>query len=195
AGAELMAAVKPDGTVLVEGEVAGHLEGFHFRLDGTSSGGTSSGGTISGRAISGPDTKPLLTAVRRVLTTEIPARLARLERDDDATFALDGAGGLSWNGAVVARLAAGETALSPRVAPVASEFLDGRARERLRLRLATWLRRHLEERLASACACAWQPGCAGTWRSDWRRSTASPRWPPVPAATGRVATGAGIPRS
>ncbi|MHA1152578.1 MAG: helicase-related protein, partial [Alphaproteobacteria bacterium] len=153
AGAELMAAVKPDGTVLVEGEVAGHLEGFHFRLDGTSSGGTSSGGTssgatISGRAISGPDTKPLLTAVRRVLATEIPARLARLERDDDATFALDGAGGLSWNGAIVARLAAGETVLSPRVAPVASEFLDGRARERLRLRLATWLRRHLEERLA-----------------------------------------------
>ncbi|MEE9210149.1 MAG: disulfide oxidoreductase, partial [Kiloniellales bacterium] len=138
AGGELLAAIKPDGTVLVEGEIAGRLEGFHFRLDTT----------VSGGAISGPDAKPLLTAVRRVLAAEIPARLARLERDDDAAFALDGAGGLSWNGAVVARLAAGETAFAPRVAPLASEFLDGRARERLRRRLASWLRRHLEIRLA-----------------------------------------------
>ncbi len=143
AGGELLAAIKPDGTVLVEGETAGRLEGFHFRLDGAVSGGAS-----SGHASSSPDAKPLLTAVRRVLATEIPARLARLERDHDAAFALDGTGGLSWNGAVVARLAAGETALAPRIAPLASEFLDGRARERLRLRLAPWLRRHLEAQLA-----------------------------------------------
>jgi ATP-dependent RNA helicase SUPV3L1/SUV3 len=132
-GEELLAAVKPDGPVLVEGELAGRLEGFHFRLDS---------------AVSGLDAKPLLTAVRRVLAAEIPSRLARLERDGDTAFALDDAGGLSWNGAVVARLAAGETALAPRVAPLASEFLDGRARERLRLRLATWLRRHLETQMA-----------------------------------------------
>jgi ATP-dependent RNA helicase SUPV3L1/SUV3 len=138
AGGELLAAVKRDGTVLVEGEVAGQLEGFHFRLRGE----------ISGSAVSGPDVKPLLTAVRRVLATEIPARLARLERDEDAAFALDGLGNLTWNGEIVARLAAGETALAPRVAPLASEFLDGRARERLRLRLAAWLRQHLGDRLA-----------------------------------------------
>ena len=133
AGGALLAAVKPDGEVVVEGEAAGRLEGFHFRLDS---------------AVSGPDAKPLLTAVRRVLMTEIPARLARLERDDNTAFALDGAGGLSWDGVVVARLAAGETALAPRIAPLASEFLDGRARERLRLRLATWLRQYLRAELA-----------------------------------------------
>jgi len=148
AGGELLAAVKRDGTVLVEGEIAGRLEGFHFRLGGENSGSPISGGAISGGTISGPDVKPLLTAVRRVLATEIPARLARLERDDDGAFALDGLGNLSWNGAIVARLAAGETALAPRVAPLASEFLDGRARERLRQRLAVWLRQHLADRLA-----------------------------------------------
>jgi ATP-dependent RNA helicase SUPV3L1/SUV3 len=155
AGGELMAAIKPDGTVLVEGEVAGRLEGFHFQLDG---------------AISGSDVKPLLTAVRRVLATEIPARLARLERDDDAAFALDGVGKLSWNGAVVARLSAGETALAPRVAPLASEFLDGRARERLRRRLASWLSRHQEARLAPlyliAAAAAGPGGNGGNNGSD-----------------------------
>ena len=132
-GAELLAAIKPDGTVLVEGELAGRLEGFHFQLDST---------------VSGSDSKPLLTAVRRVLATEIPARLGRLERSGDTAFGLDESGRLSWDGAVVARLAAGETALAPRVAPLASEFLDGRARERLRRCLASWLRRHLEARLA-----------------------------------------------
>jgi len=132
-GGELLAAVKPDGEVVVEGEAAGRLEGFHFRLDS---------------AVSGSDAKPLLTAVRRVLGAEIPARLARLERDDDTAFALDGAGGLSWDGVVVGRLGAGETALAPRIAPRASEFLDGRARERLRRRLATWLRQFLRAELA-----------------------------------------------
>ena len=153
AGGELLAAIKPDGTVLVEGEIAGRLEGFHFRLDSAIPGGAIPGGAIPGAAIpggaiSGLDAKPLLTAVRRVLATEIPARLARLERDDDAAFALDGAGGLAWRGAAVAKIEAGETALNPRVAPLASEFLDGRARERLRLRLTAWLQRHLEACLA-----------------------------------------------
>jgi len=149
-GGALLAAIKPDGEVVVEGEVAGHLEGFHFRLDS---------------AVSGPDAKPLLTAVRRVLMAEIPARLARLERAGDTAFALDGAGGLSWDGVVVARLAAGETALAPRIAPLASEFLDGRARERLRLRLATWLRQYLRAELAPlhriAAAAAGEGGDGG----------------------------------
>ena len=69
AGGELLAAIKPDGTVLVEGEIAGRLEGFHFRLDSAIPGGAIPGGAIPGAAIpggaiSGLDAKPLLTAVR-----------------------------------------------------------------------------------------------------------------------------------
>ena len=53
AGGDLLAAIKPGGEVVVEGEFVGRLEGFNFRLDGT---------------VEGEDAKPLLTAARRVLS-------------------------------------------------------------------------------------------------------------------------------
>ena len=133
AGDDLLAAVKADGEVVVEGEFVGRLEGFRFRLDGT---------------VEVEDAKALLTAARRALAGEIPARVKRLELDGDAAFALEADGRLAWRGVPVARLAAGDGVLKPRVEPLASEFLDGRARERLRLRLTEWLRRHLEAELA-----------------------------------------------
>ena len=133
AGDDLLAAVKADGEVVVEGEFVGRLEGFRFRLDGT---------------VESEDAKALLTAARRALAGEIPARVTRLERDGDAAFALEADGRLAWRGVPVARLAAGDGVLKPRVEPLTSEFLDGRARERLRLRLTAWLRRHLEAELA-----------------------------------------------
>ena len=42
----------------------------------------------------------------------------------------------------------GDTVLNPGVEPLSSEFLDGRGRERVRQRLAAWLRRHLRIALA-----------------------------------------------
>ncbi len=132
AGDEMLAAVKSDGTVLVEGEYVGRLDGFRFRVD---------------EAVTGTDARPLLTAARRALSGEIPNRLRDLERAPAREFALRPDGILTWREAKVGRLRAGETALSPEVEPLASEFLDGRARERLRHRLADWTRRHLRNRL------------------------------------------------
>ena len=133
AGGDLLAAIKPGGEVVVEGEFVGRLEGFNFRLDST---------------VEGEDAKPLLTAARRVLSGEIPARVKRLEQDGDEAFGLEADGRLAWRGVPVARLAAGESALKPAVAPLPSEFLDGRARERLRVRLSAWLHQHLRVELA-----------------------------------------------
>ncbi|MCH6586864.1 MAG: disulfide oxidoreductase, partial [Proteobacteria bacterium] len=92
AGDDLLAAVKADGEVVVEGEFVGRLEGFRFRLDGT---------------VEIEDAKALLTAARRALAGEIPARVKRLELDGDAAFALEADGRLAWRGVPVARLAAG----------------------------------------------------------------------------------------
>jgi len=133
AGDDLLAAVKGDGTVLVEGEYVGRLDGFRFRVDD---------------AVEGEDAKALLSAARRVLLREIPARLRRLESEPDEAFALQAEGLVSWRGVAVARFAPGEAILRPGVEPLASEFLDGRARERLRRRLAAWLARYLEAELA-----------------------------------------------
>ncbi len=131
-GDALLGAVRRTGEVLVEGEFVGHLEGFRFVLD---------------EAVGEHDAKALLTAARRALVAEIPARVRRLEEDEDRAFALGQDGRISWHGQAVARLAAGPSALSPRVETLASEFLDGAQRERLRKRLASWLERDLRDRL------------------------------------------------
>ncbi len=130
-GEQLLGAVRRNGEVVVEGELVGRLEGFRFLPD--------SGG--------GEDMRAVLTAARRALASEIPARVKALEADEDKAFALDESGNLSWHGTAIARLAAGSTHLAPRIVPLASEFLDGAQRERIRKRLAAWLEGHLRARL------------------------------------------------
>ena len=131
-GERLLAAVRRNGEVIVEGELVGRLEGFRFKPD-------SEGDPDEARA--------LLAAARRVLTDEIPSRIRTLESETDEAFKLDPEGRVAWHGAPVARLASGATALQPRIEVLRSEFLDGRQRERLRKRLALWLERHIRERL------------------------------------------------
>ncbi len=132
AGDEMLTAIGADGAVLVEGEFVGRLHGFRFQAD---------------EAVSGRDARALLTAARRALQGEIPRRLRALEQAPVQEFALLPGGALTWRGEGVGRLSAGDTALTPRVEPLSSEFLDSRARERLRQRLAAWSRHHLRARL------------------------------------------------
>ncbi|MEX2631709.1 MAG: helicase-related protein [Tistlia sp.] len=131
-GEALVAAVRRTGEVLVEGEHVGRLEGFRFQLD---------------RTIEKHDAPAVMTATRRALQEEMPRRTNRLEADDDGCFRLEHDGAVSWRGAEVGRLARGDSPLRPRVRVHESEFLDGRARERVRLRLQNWLNRHLRNRL------------------------------------------------
>ena len=131
-GEQLLAAVKSDGEVLVEGEYLGHLDGFRFTPDDD---------------VEAEDARAILSAARRALALEIRSRLRRLEQDVDRAFALDDRGRLTWNGAPVARLVAGNTLLSPQVIPLPSDLLEGPDRERLRRRLTAWLERHLRAKL------------------------------------------------
>jgi ATP-dependent RNA helicase SUPV3L1/SUV3 len=131
-GEKLLGAVRADGEVLVEGEHVGRLQGFRFRLDAS---------------VEKQDARPLLAAARRALAEEIPLRIKRIEDDDDGSFRLTPDGALLWREAPLARLAPGDGVLTPQVEVERSEFLDGPARERLRLRLVAWLGRHLRNRL------------------------------------------------
>jgi len=133
--------------VIVEGHSVGQLDGFRFVPDG-------SGGA--------EESRPLLAAARRALTQEIPARLARLEKAGDGSFALSQAGIISWEGAPVARLVAGDTVLAPRIDPLASDLIEGAERERLRRRLALWLEAHIARRLAPLTNAAAAPVEAAT---------------------------------
>jgi len=141
-GDRLIGSVKGDGAVMVEGHVVGRLEGFHLDLD---------------PAIEGEDRRMAATAVRRALADAIPRRVLALEQDQDSSFQMTENGRLLWRGQPVARLAAGDTALTPRVETLASDFLDGAQRERIRKRLARWVEKHVGQRLGVLARLAAAP--------------------------------------
>ncbi len=131
-GVEPLATIVASGEVMVEGESLGRLKGFRFDLD---------------EAVSPDHARASLATVRAVLTTEIPQRILKFEQDNDGSFLLDRAGNLTWRGAEVGRITAGETVLTPNVEVAASDYVDGPGRERLRQRLVAWLNRHLRAQL------------------------------------------------
>lgn len=127
---DLLAAVRRDGEVLVEGHSIGRLEGLSFIADD--------------KAI-GDEAKALRTAARRALSGEMPNRVRRLEETPDGGFRLTPDGRLSWkqaeegDEAVVGRLRPGGSILRPGIEPVGDDLLTPPLRERVEQRLAAWL--------------------------------------------------------
>ena len=130
---ELLSAVDRAGDVLVEGQHVGRLEGFRFHADSTET-------HTAARAVA--------AAAQRALRGEIGARVKRLAAapDQDLTLAEDGA--IGWQGAAIARLAAGPEPLRPAIEPIATDFLEPAGREAVRRRLAAWILTLVAERLA-----------------------------------------------
>jgi ATP-dependent RNA helicase SUPV3L1/SUV3 len=94
----------------------------------------------------------LIAAASRVLRGEIAARTRLLAADADDAFAIGADGELRWRGAVVGRMLAGEKLVTPRAEPLAGDFLEGEARDKVRRRLQEFLRNDIERRLASLFA-------------------------------------------
>jgi ATP-dependent RNA helicase SUPV3L1/SUV3 len=124
---ELITALGEDGELFIQGLRAGRLEGFCFRPDPEAQSGARS----------------LLAAANRTLRGSIDERVTLFEGDDDARLALSAEGGVSWRGAAIARLAASDDVLAPRVEVLQTDLLDRRHRERVRRRVAVWVERHL----------------------------------------------------
>ena len=145
---ELLSAVTKRGEVVVEGHPVGHISGFSFLPDPSTE---------------GQARKLVLRAARRALLQEMPRRVAALEAAEDGAFSLLPGARLGWDGARVARLRPGATALRPAVEVTDSEFLDGPSRERIRVRLQRFMDDHVRAVLAplfppAARATADQPG-------------------------------------
>ena len=141
---ELLAAVRPNGEVLVEGHFVGRLDGFRFQPDS---------------GASGEEVRRLLAAANRVLRGEIAARARRLAAAPDKEFRLEPDGMVMWPVAAepgadesaagaVGRVLPGDTYLTPRIEPLPGEFLEGELREMVRRRLADFLRAEIARRLA-----------------------------------------------
>jgi ATP-dependent RNA helicase SUPV3L1/SUV3 len=137
---ELLAAVGASGEVLVEGHFVGTLEGFRFTADPGVDAIGAGDGRGAGRAVT--------SAAIRALRGEIRRRVQQLAADGDDAFRLAEDGRVIWRDQVVARLAAGPDILRPRVEPLPSDLLDGRAMEAIRQRVDAWLRSHLTSSLA-----------------------------------------------
>jgi ATP-dependent RNA helicase SUPV3L1/SUV3 len=128
-GGDLLAGVQPSGVVVVEGHAIGRLEGFHFIADET--------------ALAG-DVRPVLTAARRALRSEIARRVAALEQAPDSALTLDPRDRIAWDGAPIARMAPGGTLLKPRIVPLDSDLLASGEAERIRERAALWLDQEID---------------------------------------------------
>jgi len=139
---ELLAAVKSDGDVVVEGHFVGKLSGFRFVSDVT--GGTSDD-VIAARAID--------QAAARVLRQEFSFRVAKLESDNPSAFSLEMVSGyptpvLHWQGAPIARLVGGSELLRPAVQVLPNDMIPAPIRKRIEDRLATWVDAYIAEILS-----------------------------------------------
>lgn len=112
------------GEVIVEGEHLGRIEGFRFVPDKTEE---------------QTDQKAVLSAALRALRENLPTRLAAFTAAPDGELVFDAQLRICWGGGPVARLLPSGDVLAPKVEALASDLLDGPAREEVRKRVATWV--------------------------------------------------------
>ena len=126
--AMLEAEISVNGDVFVEGHHVGQLAGFRFTL-------------VSGTE--GPDAKAVQTAAQKALALEFEARAARLHAAGNSDLALGSDGTVRWLGDPVARLAASDHVMRPRVILLSDEQLTGNARDHVAARIERYVNHHI----------------------------------------------------
>jgi ATP-dependent RNA helicase SUPV3L1/SUV3 len=122
------------GEVIVEGHTIGRLDGFTF---------------APSAAEAGSDAKTLQAAAQKALASEIDTRADKLSKAPDEHFVLASDGIIRWTGDAVARLAASDDMLRPRVRIIADERLTGAPRDAVQARLDLWMKTHTEKQLGA----------------------------------------------
>ncbi|MBI3195904.1 MAG: hypothetical protein HYZ40_00040 [Rhodospirillales bacterium] len=121
---EMTTSVAAAGEVTVEGEHLGRIEGFRFVPD---------------TAESHADQKAVMSAALRALRQDLPARLQAFSTSADGEIVFDSQLRVCWGGGPVARLLSSGDILAPKVEAMATDLLDGPAREDVRKRAAAWV--------------------------------------------------------
>jgi ATP-dependent RNA helicase SUPV3L1/SUV3 len=125
---ELMSTVEEDGSIRVEGEYAGRIEGFQFVPD------TSADGSPG---------KALKAATLQAVAQEIAARAQAVAASADPDLSVRRDGGIIWNKSVIGRLRAASSLLKPRPEIVAGDQLNGPDREAVQARLEKFTERYV----------------------------------------------------
>ena len=129
--ATLLASVRLDGSVLVEGEEVGSLHGFSF---------VPSIAESEEKAV-------ILAAARKGLPDEIERRVGALTISADPAFKLDAKGQVFWREAVIARLVKSDSLYAPRVEVGDSDLLSHDQKARIQDRLNQFITDHVAELL------------------------------------------------
>lgn len=135
-GVPLLAGIKKDGEVVVEGQRVGELTGFRFYPDQT-----------SGRE----EFKAIMTAARQALRPEIGNRLSMILKAEDKQFKLADDGQILWQqdasnplpGAPVGKIRKGDAILKPKAEVLDSNLIDGTDKNAVTEKLNQWLERHV----------------------------------------------------
>ena len=123
----LMASVKLDGTVLVEGEEVGTLTGFSFSP-----------------ALNESEEKAvILSAARKALPDEIERRVKALQASEDLAFQLGDRGQIIWREAEIARLVKSDNLYAPRPDIKDSDLLTDEQKSRISERLIQFVSNHV----------------------------------------------------
>ncbi len=131
---DLMAAVRNNGDVLIEGEPVGRLSGLKFVFDDV---------------VDGDAARAVANAALRALRVEM-SRKARLISDiPDTELALSAPSDrnmprLQWNGVDIARIVSGSTPLRPSISVIADDILESHDRVIIEQRLQSWLTSTIE---------------------------------------------------
>jgi ATP-dependent RNA helicase SUPV3L1/SUV3 len=125
---EMTTSVAEAGEVIVEGEHLGRIEGFRFIPD-----------TTEGPDGKVTDQKAVLSAALRALRENLPSRLQAFTSASDGGLVFDSQLRICWGGGPIARLLPSGDVLAPKVEALASDLLDGPAREEVRKRAAAWV--------------------------------------------------------
>jgi len=122
--------VGPGGTVRIGDQVLGRLRGFEFQPSA---------------GVTAEEDRELLRRVFRRVRPAVEARVEEVVGGGDGDFVLDDGARILWDGAPLARLAAGHDVLSPRLRMARLDMLGGGARARIERRLTAWIRDRVGE--------------------------------------------------
>ncbi|MGE4313289.1 MAG: helicase-related protein [Pseudobdellovibrionaceae bacterium] len=141
-GEALLAGIRSDGNVIVEGHSVGQLDGFRFIPDETAIGN---------------DRKAILSAARAALKSELNRRVMSLINAEKTQFALTDSGEILYQptlnnplpGKAVAQLTKGSSILEPDFRLLETDLLEGQDTAAIQTKLQGWLAGHIGEILAN----------------------------------------------
>lgn len=119
---DIAASVDNEGTVTVDGQFVGSLEGLRFVADR-----------------SALDNRAMKAAVNHVLAGALSDRARKAAGSKDDAFELQDDGGIAWRGEKIARLSRGAHVLKPEVKLLSADQLSRGDAEKLTSRLKDWV--------------------------------------------------------